>query len=83
MINPKDSTFYQVMFKEGREIGLREGRIKAVRKLLLRLGRIRFGQLPKATCARIEAVDVLDRLEHLAERLLTATSWDDLLAVTK
>ncbi len=41
---------------------------------------IRFGRLSKATRAAIEAIDDLDRLERLSERLLTATSWADLLA---
>jgi hypothetical protein len=79
----KDSSFYQVMLKEGREVGLREGRIKGARKILIHQGRIRFGRLPKATRATIEAIDDLDRLERFAERILTATSWDDLPAVTK
>jgi len=51
--------------------------------LLIRQGRIRFGRLPKATRATIEAIDDLNRLEHVAERILTATSWDDLLAGPK
>ena len=76
----KDSSFYQVLLKEGREKGLQKGRIKGLRKTPIRLGRIRFGRLPKATRAAIEAIDDLDRLERLSERILTATSWDDLLA---
>jgi hypothetical protein len=80
MFNIKDSSFYQVMLKEGREVGEREGRIKEARRIVIRQGRIRFGRLPRATRAAIEAIDDLDRLEHLVERILTATSWDDLLA---
>jgi hypothetical protein len=79
----KDSSFYQVMLKEGRELGEREGRIKEARSFVIRLGRIRFGRLPRAVRAAIEAIDDLDRLERLGERLLTATSWDDLLAIDK
>ncbi len=84
----KDSSFYQVILKEGLEKGLKEGlgqgqrqgRIAEAREVLFRLGRIRFGRLSKATRAAIEAIDDLDRLERLSERLLTATSWADLLA---
>jgi predicted transposase YdaD len=76
----KDSSFYQVLLKEGKEIGEREGEIKGARNLLIHMGRIRFGRLSKATRAAIEAIDNLDRLQHLGERVLTATSWDDLLA---
>lgn len=76
----KDSSFYQVLLKEGKELGEREGEIKGIRKTLYRLGRLRFGRLPKATRAAIEAIDDLERLERLIDRVLTATSWDDLLA---
>ena len=77
----KDSSFYQVLLKEGRELGLEEGRIKEASRLLIRLGPgPELGRLPEATRAAIEAIDDLDRLEHLGERILTATSWDNLLA---
>jgi hypothetical protein len=79
----KDSSFYQVLLEEGRELGRREGEIKEARKFLMRQGRIRFGRLPKATRTAIEAIDDLDRLERLGERILTATTWDDLLAEGK
>jgi predicted transposase YdaD len=84
----KDSSLYQVILKEGIENGLKEGRgqgqrqgrIDEARKVLFRLGRIRFGRLDKPTRANIEAIDDLDRLERLSERVLNATSWADLLA---
>jgi hypothetical protein len=83
----KDSSFYQVLLKEGRElgekVGLQRGEIKEARKLLFRLGRKRFGRLDKGTRAAIEAIDDLERLERLSERLLTASSWADLLAETE
>ncbi len=79
----RDSSFYQVLLKEGREVGLREGEIKGARKVLIHQGRIRFGRLDKGTRTAIEAIDDLERLETLSERILTATSWADLLAETK
>jgi len=66
--------------KEGLGQGERQGQIAGARAVLFRLGRIRFGRLDKATRAAIEAIDDLDRLKQLSERLLTATSWADLLA---
>jgi len=78
----KDSSFYQVLQKWGREEGVREGEIKQARKILIRQGRIRFGRLAKPTRARLDAIDDLERLERLSERIFTATSWDDLLAET-
>jgi len=76
----KDSSFYQVLQERGREEGVRRGRIHEARRILIRQGRIRFGRLDKSTRAAIEAINDLDRLERLSDRLLTATSWADLLA---
>jgi hypothetical protein len=80
----KDSSFYQVLLKEGRELGLQEGerlgQIKEARKLIIRLGRIRFGRLARENRAVLEAIDDLERLERLSEKVLTATSWADLLS---
>ena len=83
MIRLKDSSFYQVLQEWAGEAGERLGRITEAKKILIRQGRMRFGRLPKGTRAAIEAIDDLERLEHLCERLLTATSWADLLAETK
>ncbi len=87
----KDSSFYRVILeegmekgrKEGLEQGQRRGRIEEVQKVLFRLGRVRFGRLDRKSRAAIEEIDDLDRLEHLSERLLTATSWADLLHGTE
>jgi hypothetical protein len=76
----KDSSFYQLLLKDSKELGERTGEIKWVRTTLFRLGRIRFGRLPKATRAAIEVIDDLERLGRLSDRILTAASWDDLLA---
>ena len=76
----KDSSFYQVLQKWGREEAEKRGEIKGARKLLIHQGRIRFGRLPKATHAAIEAIDDLERLERLGERLLSVSSWSDLLS---
>jgi predicted transposase YdaD len=79
----KDSSFYQVLLKEGMEKGEVLGQIKGARRLLIRQGRLRFGCLSKSTRARLEAIHDMERLDHLSERVLTATSWDDLLAETE
>jgi hypothetical protein len=68
----KDSSFYQVLLKEGR--------IKEAQELMFRQGRLRFGRLDKATRSAIEAIDDLEPLQRLSERILTATNWRDLLA---
>jgi hypothetical protein len=57
--------------KEGHEEGHKEGRKQGERSLLLRQLRARFGELPPAAVARIEAADVAD-LERWGERILGA-----------
>ena len=47
----KDSSFYPVLKEWAAEARERHGEIKALRKVLIRLGRIRFGRLDKASRA--------------------------------
>jgi hypothetical protein len=49
--------------------------------MLLRLLRTRFGQLPDAVVAQIHAADSA-RLEAWADRVLTATTLEDVLGST-
>ena len=72
----KESATYRAILREGKA----EGKIEEAKRILLRQGRIRFGQ-PKATVkSRIEAIADLARLEHLTDRVLDAESWDELIA---
>jgi len=48
--------------------------------IVLLLGDKRFGPVPAAIETAIKAIADRERLERIAVRLLTATSWDDLLA---
>ena len=67
-----------------REMDLRErrgeskGESKAERRLLLKLLRLRFGELPAAVVARIEAAEVPE-LEAWGERFVTASRLEDVL----
>src|SRR3954447_2237409 len=69
----RESTTYQAI--------LREGRITGEQKLLLRQGTKRFGEPDAMTAAAIEAIQDIDRLEALGERILDTgiRDWDDLL----
>jgi hypothetical protein len=58
----------------------REGELKGERRLLLKLLRLRFGDLPKAALARVEKAE-LEELENWGERVLTAASLDEVLGV--
>jgi predicted transposase YdaD len=73
----RESTTYQAILREGRS----EGRIAGEQRMLLRLGTKRFGLPDAATVADIEAIQDVDRLESLGERILEPNlrGWDDLL----
>jgi hypothetical protein len=72
----RDSSTYQAILEEGRE----EGRAEGERRLLLRIGAARFGQPDERIRSRIEAITDIEPIKRLAERLLTVSSWDELLA---
>lgn len=64
--------------KEGRKEGIQEGIREGERSLLLRQLHARFGELPEAVVARIEAADMAD-LERWGERVLGAQTLDEVL----
>ena len=80
----RESTFYQGILEEGMEKGLEkgrvEGRVEEARRLLLRLGGRRFGAPTPAQEAVVAAVSRVERLEELTERVLSSTTWEELLA---
>jgi hypothetical protein len=50
--------------------------------LILRQGQSRFGPPDAQVLTAVEAIQDLERLEQLSDRLLTAASWAELLAET-
>lgn len=70
---------YQWILEKGVAQGEARGEAQATRRLLLLQGRKRFGPSPAADTT-LSAVTDTARLERMAERILDATSWDDLLA---
>jgi hypothetical protein len=64
--------------REGRSKGLEEGRNAALRSLLVKQIRRRFGRVPRAAMSRIRGAEP-DLLERWCERLLSASSLDDVL----
>jgi predicted transposase YdaD len=76
----KESSTYQAILEEGRSAGLTQGRVEEARDMLLRIGRKHLGEPDAGTMKSLEAIQDLQRLEKLAERLLEATSWPELFA---
>ena len=75
--NMRESTTYQAILKEGRQ----EGKVEGEQELLLRLGTKRFGEPDAATIAAIEAIQDIDRLGAIGERILDPNiqDWNNLL----
>jgi predicted transposase YdaD len=65
--------------QEGHQEGHQEGRREGEAEMLLRLLHIRFGNLPTDTVARVHAA-APETLLHWSERVLTATTLDEVFA---
>jgi predicted transposase YdaD len=71
----RESSTYQYILDEGRA----EGSTQEARRILLRVGRKRFGGADEAVQAALQAIADLERLERMSERLLDVTTWGELL----
>jgi hypothetical protein len=67
----RDSDTYMAIIEEGEEI--------RAKKDILRVGQKRLGPADATVSARLEAITDLARLDRIIDRLLDATSWQELL----
>jgi hypothetical protein len=56
------------------------GAIREAQRIIIRVGQKRLGIADEATTAALKAIIDLDRLERLADAVLSAASWRELLA---
>lgn len=68
----EESTTYQLIVSRGK--------LQNARKTLVRLGRLKCGEPDAAQLAFVESIDDLQRLESLTDRVLSVSTWSDLLA---
>jgi hypothetical protein len=71
-----ESDTYQAILEEGEE----KGCLKEAKKLLLRLGSVRFGAPDETAQATLTGLNNLEQVEELTERVLHVESWQDLIA---
>ena len=81
----EESVTYQAIIEEGFAKGFAQsvakGRLVQARLTLFRQGEKLFSQPADASArSRIEAIDSLEVLEHLSDRILSVRSWEELLA---
>lgn len=72
----EESSTYRAIIRKGKQLGVREGE----RQMLLRIGASRFGPPSKDVAEAIQAINDTEQLEHLGERMLVVSSWQELLA---
>jgi hypothetical protein len=77
----QESTTYQKVLRKGRQEGRQQGRLIELQRLLLRRASKRFGEDDAATTAALQAIEDIDRLEALFDRLdeHELQNWDELL----
>lgn len=79
----KESVTYQAIFEEGEAKGEARGeargKAEGERNLVIRLATKRFGPPDSNALFTLHAITDVDRIEFLAERLLDARSWEELL----
>ena len=63
-----------------RMIFMDEGQIKEAQKIIRRLGRKRLGSPDEMVEFTLKAIEDLERLERIIDRLIDAPDWQDLLA---
>ena len=80
----EDSTSYQFIFKkgkaEGRAEGKAEGFVEGAQRTIILQGSKRFGSPTETAISVIRNNKDPERLERMLDRVLDATTWDDLLA---
>jgi len=75
----RDSSTYMAIVEEGLAEGLAQGRAEGERRMLLLVGESRFGPPDNVTRSRLDAMTDVAAIERLAQRLLTVSSWAELL----
>jgi predicted transposase YdaD len=73
----EESTTYQGIIEEG----MARGKIVATREVLLFQGEERFGPPPESIRHRIDALRNLQELHRLLHRVLSVSSWEELLSL--
>ena len=84
-----ESSTYQEIFAEGIEKGIEKGieiafkadELRGGRRLLMRVGRQRFGEPDETLLESIYAIDSIEGIERLADRMYGASSWQELVAL--
>jgi len=73
----RENALYELLIEDG----LEKGRVEGLRDTVLRQGKKRFGPITDEQRDSLNAIQKVDRLEVLTERVLDVSSWDELLRI--
>lgn len=76
----EESVTYQAILRRGLAQGRAEGRAEELVTVLTRQGTKKFGAPTSEQSAALRATADIGKLEGMADRILTANTWDELLA---
>jgi predicted transposase YdaD len=81
----KESSFYQMILEEGEALGVARGeargKVEEAKRILLIIGRDRWGEPEPRLVEMIESFDDLGRVEALVKRTSRASGWQELLSL--
>lgn len=72
----EESTTYLGILEEGEKTG----ELKGERKMILKLGSLKFGPASHEILSRINAITLAEQLEPLGEKILSCSNWEELFA---
>ncbi len=79
----EESSVYQDIFAKGEARGRLEGeakgRVEHARAAILRVGSSKLGEANEAVREKLRSISDVDQLDTLLDRILSVSSWDDLL----
>ena len=80
----EESSVYQDIFAKGRvegeASGEAKGRVEEARLAVVKVGRKKYGHPDEGVLRKIAAIDDVDHLNLLLERIIDESSWDELLS---
>ena len=72
----EESSGYQLIMERGEA----KGEVRGQHNLILDLGRLRFGEPEPDQLSTLMHITKLERLKEVGRRIITATTWDELLS---
>ena len=87
VIGMEDSITYQFIIEKGMAKGVAkgkaegkaEGEVNEARKMIVRIGTKRFGNPSTLVTRQLSAIDSVEKLEQLSDRLFEVETWDEFL----